>query len=484
MFVSISLGLATGIFALPAAASLTDSRPVALLVAACAAAVVIALLHRHPIVTLDEAGCTRPLVIVAGVATPLALVLLARMAVFMVDPSQVAYSSIPNSPWEVQHSCLSAYYVSGEAASTTPNIYDDSLFTLPDDDPNQPRRARSIGSFKIDVFEYPPPFLLLPRALRLLTPDFARLRMLWFGLSGAVILVGLVVVSRFMGPAAGTRALLLSPLVWMSVPMLSVLQKGNVQAMVIAAAMLAMVLFERGRRAAGGAVLAFVTLAKLYPGLLILYLLVRRQWRALAWTATFAVLFLVLTLLDIGWGPYAAFIDRLPALLGGEVFPAFRNPMAMAINFSIPGLAFKAKLLGVPGMSFGAAKIVGWVYTLVAAAATIVAGRRATGNDEKPLVWMAILILATLRSPFLPQAYAAVPSLWMLTLLAATRVPSARTLLTVLFAWAALNIYWPVDWPMHARRLAVISGVPQALTVMLAVLALRQRSNPQPSAPI
>jgi len=484
VLVSLSLGIATGLFVFTAAASLTDSAPVALLIASCAATAVIVLVLRRPIVALDEAACSPPLRIVAGVATPLALVLLARLAVFMVDPSQVGYSSIPNSTWEAQHSCLSAYYVSAVAASSTPNIYDDSLFTMPDDDPNQPRKARSLGPFKIDVFEYPPPFLLLPRALRLITPDFTRLRMLWFGLSGAVILLALLVVARFMGPAAGTRALLLSPLVWMSLPMLSVLQKGNVQGMVIAAAMLAMVLFEQRRRATGGAVLAFVTLSKLYPGLLILYLLVRRQWRALAWTASFALAFVALSVLDIGWRPYAAFFDRLPALLGGEAFPAFRNPLATAINFSIPGLAFKAKLLGVPGMGFGAAKILGWVYTLVAVAATIHAGRRATGSDVKPLVWLAILILATLRSPFLPQGYAAVPSLWILTLLAATRAPSRATLLTVLCAWAALNIYWPTDWPIHARRLAVISGVPQALTVLLAVLALRRRTNSQSPAPV
>src|SRR6266481_543177 len=34
-------------------------------------------------------------------------------------------------------------------------------------------------------------------------------------------------------------------------------------------------------------------------------------------------------------------------------------------------------------------------------------------------------ILATLRSPFLPQAYAAVPPLWLLTLLAATHAPTS-----------------------------------------------------------
>jgi len=479
VFVSSSLGVACGIFAFPVAAALIDSRLGATLIAAVVAGLVVLMSLSRPIVALDEAACSRPLAIVSGLVTALALVQMARLAVFMVDPSQVAYSSIPSSKWELEHSCLSAYFISAQAASTSTNIYDDALFTTPDDDPNSIRKARMIGPFKIDVFEYPPPFLLLPRALMRLTPDFTRLRMLWFGLSGGVILLALLVVARCMSPAAGTRALLLSPLLWMSLPMASVLQKGNVQGMVIAAVMLAMALFEWRRPAAGGAILAFVTLSKLYPGLLILYLVARRQWRALAWTAAFAAAFMVLTFLDIGWAPYAAFLDRFPALLGGEAFPAFRNPAAMAINFSIPGLAFKAKLFGVPGMSFVASKIVGWIYTPIAIAVAIFAGLRAQRNDEKPLVWMAILILATLRSPFLPQGYAAVPALWLLTLLAATYAPTAKSLGTVLIAWAALNIYWPTDWPIDPRLLAVVSGVPQALTVVVAVLALRRRLEPQ-----
>jgi hypothetical protein len=333
-----------------------------------------------------------------------------------------------------------------------------------------------LGPFRIDVFEYPPQFLLLPRALLLVTPEFMDLRMLWFALNGGVLLLALVVVAQWLGPADGTRALLLSPLIWISLPTtISTLQKGNVQIMVIAASMLAMVLFERRRWSAGGAVLAFVTVSKLYPGLLIVYLLVRRQWLAVAWTTAFMGVFSVLTFLTFGWGAYGAFLDHLPGLVGGEAFPAFRNPAATAINLSIPGLVFKLKLFGVPGMSFGAAKIVGWGYTLVALAATVLVGLRTLRDDQKPLVWMAVLILATLRSPFLPQTYGTIPSLWLLTLLAATWAPMMRAPAMILFAWAALNVYWPLDWPLDPRVLAIANMAPQAVTVLLVVLALRLR---------
>ena len=73
-----------------------------------------------------------------------------------------------------------------------------------------------------------------------------------------------------------------------------------------------------------------------------------------------------------GLAPYHAFLNHLPGLVGGEAFPAFRNPGAIAKNYSVPGMAFKLHLFGVPGASFAAMRIVGWVYTLFALAATVI----------------------------------------------------------------------------------------------------------------
>src|SRR6185503_14097688 len=150
------------------------------------AAVVIG--RRHPPLPLDEAACSRGLLVVSGVATVVALVQLTRLVIFMVAPSRVECSVVPSSDWEVRHSCLSAYFIAANVAHDVPNVYDDTLYLLPDDNPAAPRKPRMLGPFRVDAYEYPPPFLLLPRALGYLVPDFTRYRMLWFALNVGMVL--------------------------------------------------------------------------------------------------------------------------------------------------------------------------------------------------------------------------------------------------------------------------------------------------------
>jgi len=187
--------------------------------------------------------------------------------------------------------------------ATVPNVYAYELYSFPAESPTAVRKPRPIESFNIDAYEYPPPFLLLPRTLAILVPDFLHFRVIWFALNGAVLVIGLVVVARMLGPMAGTRAFLLAPLILASDLTIGTLQIGNLQAIVFSIAMIAMVLLVQRRYAAGGALLAFVTVSKLFPSLLLIYLLVRREWRALAWTSGMIAALVVISLLDTGWLP-------------------------------------------------------------------------------------------------------------------------------------------------------------------------------------
>ena len=424
---------------------------------------------------------SRGFLVVGAVAAVVAIVQLVRLAVFMASPAHASHSTLPSSQWEVRHSCLTAYYVAGEAAARGQNIYDSALYSAGDDDPRAVRKPRVLETFNVDVYEYPPPFLLLMRLCRLVTADFLSLRPLWFALNLGLGLLAMWMAAGLLDPEARLRALLLAPLVWASLPTLSALQKGNVQLLVIAASMLAMVCFTRRWFAIGGLLLAYATVSKLYPGMLVFYLIARREWRPVFWTAGIGGALTLLSVADLGLGAYAGFLEHLPGLLGGEAFPAFRNPSAMAINYSVPGLVFKLKLFGVPGMGFPAAKALGWVWTLVILWLTVAAARRPLTDPEKPIVWMAILILATLRSPFLPQAYAAFPPLWLLTLLAARSAPTPRALALVAGAVLALNLYIPIDWGVAPRALALVTLVPQIVTALLAIVAIRppaRRASP------
>ena len=92
----------------------------------------------------------------------------ARPEINRADSTQPAYSVIPGDPWRVEHSCMSAYFEAARFAQMgAENVYDATLY--------QPRH---IGALKVDSYHYPPPFLLLPRALRLITTDFFQFRAL------------------------------------------------------------------------------------------------------------------------------------------------------------------------------------------------------------------------------------------------------------------------------------------------------------------
>jgi hypothetical protein len=473
VLIALSVACALGIFAFVGTMGLTGSRLAGVIVAAGIAACVAWLFSWRPILPYDQGAVSRTLKIVSGLATIVALLQLAIICVFMINPARVGYAVGPmrGPGLIVAHSCLSAYFVAAQAAPTGHDIYSDDLYSLPSENPAAARNPKRIDSFNIDVYEYPPPFLLLPRALMVLVPDFLHFRMVWFALNGTVLLLGLLAVVQVIGPVAGTRALLLSPLVFASDITINTLQIGNLEAMIFAIAMLGMVCLANGHYRSGGLLLAYATLSKLFPGMLIVYLLVRRQWRALAWTAGFFAALMLVSLLDTGWAPYHAFVHQLPKLLGGEAFPAFRNPATIAKNYSVPGMVFKLRLFGLPGASFTAMRIVGWIYTLIALAATFALARRTLNRDKQPLIWLAILILASLRSPFLPQ-YAVIAALWLLTLLAATVAPTVKRLSVVILAWMMLNIFIPQLHP-DPRVISIVALIPEAAMIILVVLVFR-----------
>jgi alpha-1,2-mannosyltransferase len=471
---SLYLILTAAVFGYAAGTGITGSHILAIPVAILFAGLSAFGLYKYRFIQLDESACSKSLKILSLLAAGAALIQLAGLTVFMIDPAKISFSTIPSSDWEMRHSCLSAYYVAVESAGRVPDIYSNSLYSMPGDNPNELRKPRMLGPFRIDVYEYPPPFLLLPKLVSFISHDFLRVRMIWFALNGLIVMFSMLLIAKSLGPVMGSRAILYSPLVWCAMTYFGTMQKGNVQMVIIAMSMAAMFLFSKRRFFSGAGLLAYSIASKLYPAMLIVYLLLMKRWRSVVLTAILGLVFVLLTIPIAGIQSYIAFLHHLPNLLSGEAFPAFRNPRAVAINYSIPGIIYKLKLFGMAG-DFAAMKLVGWIYTVIVLFAIFLIAKRAlkTGKDT-PIAWLSILILATLRSPFLPQDYAGFPPLWMLTLIAATYAPTSKVLIVTLLMWIGFNLKIPIDYGLDPRTMAVISLIPQLLSIGIGFFALKR----------
>jgi hypothetical protein len=359
------------------------------------------LARRHRVATL--------LFVVVAVA---ALVQTTRLARFMIEPARPEASIMPWDTFFRTHSCLSAYVVAAERnRDGVANVYE-----LPD--AVSDRYERAYAPLLVDDYLYPPTFLWQPRLALALGAGFFTIRMLWFVIEALLLGFAVLCVARFIGGDEGRRAALLSPLFWAATPTLLSMQIGNYQVVAFSLAMLSLVAVESGHDSVGGFLLASVTLSKVFPGVLVLVLLVRGRWRALAWTAGFAIAIAGVSLMLVGRPVFDAFIHHeLPRLSHADrFFDSVGADQALrfaAINFSVHGAVSKLRVLGV-SMSPAAADATSLAFTCVLVVAAL-ATARARSRLALVEVTMAVLVLAAMRSPFLPSAYATVGALWLLT---------------------------------------------------------------------
>jgi len=95
-------------------------------------------------------------------------------------------------------------------------------------------------------------------------------------------------------------------------------------------------------------------------------------------------------------------------------------------------------------------------------------------------VLLTIIILAALRSPFLPSAYATFPATWLLTLMAASVNPSTRGLIVTLATWVLLTLYIPMSW-LSPRVLALAMLLPQITMIALPFVLLKRLKSAAPT---
>ncbi len=424
----------------------------------------------------------RALVALWAVGALLAVYAFLTIAVFLGDPSLVAYSFAPEVPFLVHHSCLTAY-VHGAILSMDPtaNVYD-LAFVQDDPDlpPPLPPTAAGFAPFALDAFGYPPPFLLLPRALLLLTAHFFTLRLLFGAASLLFFLFTCASAASTLGGVAERRMWLLTPLLLANPVVLITLQVGNFHLAAVALCLWCWVALERRREGLAGTLLAIATLAKIFPGLLGVLLLMQRRWRAVAFTALAATALCALSVGVFGAGVWRDFFFyHLPHVDSGEALRFMaRNPREVAFNLAPFGVPFKLNALGFEGWSWAQARLLGRAYTVLLLALAVRAGRTTGTARHRLTVWLAVVMLASLRSPY--AAPFVLSTVCVLLAVCAEEIRSWRSFATFMVAWGLISLPTPSTDPTVSVAVSLARSL--VIYAFLGWAALR-REKPTLEAP-
>lgn len=437
--------------------------------AAVAIAVSVAAARRMPAAVDELAGGHRALAIAWLVLALAGAGNLLRVSQFMAEPDATAFSGAPHDAFFRRHDCLTAYYRAATLARDgVANLYEPTLYTGSDGDPDD---AGRIGRFQVDLYEYPPPFLVPARAALAVSDDFFAWRAAWFAVEVALLAAALVALAAWIGDRAGLIAGLLAPAVLFAPATVLTLQIGNFQLALVALAAIALVAIERDRPLLGGSLLGMLAVAKLFPGVLVVYLIARRRWRAAGAMAAAGALASLVALAWFGVSPYRAFVAfQLPRMADGSAFPWLAGFVpAIDSNHSIFGIVLKL------GLGFETAAIVAWVYTAVVVAAAYALGRRAGASRlHDALAWLAVLQLAALRSPFTPDVYAVLIPTWLACLLAIRAGLASRVVLAA--AWLVLSggvMFVTVTTELDAGLRLALTSVEQLADLALVAAAVR-----------
>ncbi len=403
----------------------------------------------------------RPWVALAGAAALGGATLLTiGLSLFMHDSQRRQWSVQPTSDFYVAHACLTALTHALERAQ-----HDDDIYAQPD-------RALRVAGFEVDAYLYTPPMLLVPAALSAVTTDFASMRRLWFGLQTLSTLAALLIVARYAGGRDGATATWAIPILWLAPPFLLNLQIENLQITALAMAMVGMVWLSSGRSIAGSALLSAAILTKLFPAVLLVYLIGLRRWRWIMLVLAWSVVFSVLSVAVFGVRPVWDYARALPEVLNGSATAIWTSIPGLApSNQSVYGVTRKLVALGLDIVTPRVEQAVQMLFGIALLTVAAVAGfkTRTEGADSRSrlshaIVWLALLNLASFRSPFLPDGYAYVGTLWLVTLILAARPRfSWRETLALAAAWILLT-------PIFGGR----ATTPEPFKLVLAVTLLTQ----------
>lgn len=278
-----------------------------------------------------------------------------RLTTFMAAP-KVELASIyrvpgiaPRSSKRGAFSTITTYVKAGRHNEREPNenvydlrLYPGALAAATGRELPVPPENAALGLGHDSAFLYPPPFLLLPRALLLLTQDLLLLRFSWFAFELTLLALGFALLVRSLADGAQLYAMRSAPAFFASFTTLVALEVGNYHVVVLMLTLVAFIWVERGYARAGGGLLAFAALTKIYPALTFLGLFLWRRRVALLWAACAALVLVGLTAVVCGLRPFVDFAQyTVPRMLNRDAFPYMRDAKQLPGNFSAEALPLK-----------------------------------------------------------------------------------------------------------------------------------------------
>ena len=187
-------------------------------------------------------------------------------------------------------------------------------------DPNDP--------FFVPVNAHPPTSVLL--AMPLAGLDYGDAFLAWAALSLAAFAVSLWMVGRELGvPLSFRSAVAIVTLLLICFPFRLHIEQGQFAIVLLVLITGAWVAYRRSRPVLAGSLLAVAIAVKLFPAYLLLFFLLRRQWRVLAGAAGCSILVAALTAAALGSDIYAVYLR--------EILPGVGDFRSGWGNVSLPG---------------------------------------------------------------------------------------------------------------------------------------------------
>lgn len=408
----------------------------------------------------------------------LALIWLIGTSTFLFNVQDTRFVAKGND-FGTTHNCLTGYAVATHLAiKKTENIYAHSNYTYSGF--STPVHKSVDGIFMIDEYHYPPPFLILPYLLLKIFKDFFILRAVWFVLIVTFFISALALVGFWCGAFKQQKRLLIFPILLCAPTVHIALQIGNVHLLIIAISIIGMIAFEEKHPIVGGSLLGFAIVSKIWPVILFVHLIIQRRWKPVLWCVIAGIVYTLIGLFLFGPEPYWDFITyKLPRISSGEAFNfMIWNKGTVIENMSIFGISHKLyalNLLNVKPVLLS--PILAWSFTifigLIVIAVSLRRVNNADGEDNNRLLkvqlWLALLTLVQLRSPFLPWHYGVVSSLWLIILLVSTARGWKSSLYLV--AGLCLSINIPVTFAAQGESINLIYTLFTSLFIYGAIMS-------------